>query len=216
MPNLYVSEGSLFLATITVTYPSGATCTIENYKQTYTAPDTSGSWKFCANEAGYYTVTRTASSKTVSQQVAIWKQGENTDVDLDYKYIFKSGEGGKVPITSIQEDGSVFVLGMSQITISSTTTNACSTFYTASPIDISQYDYLKIEYNATSSTYPLKFGLMSSEPNNGNSYSEKWYISTEGYVGGKSLIFTVSNLTGSYYVVGTAAGEATITNIWFE
>ena len=219
MPNLYVSEGPLFLATITVTYSERGTCTIENYKQTYTAPDESGSWKFYASEAGYYTVTCKNDSFVNTQQVAVWKQGENTDVDLRYKYyIFKSGEGLKAQISSVQELGSTVAVGSSQITISNAAAavDAYSTFYTSSPIDITQYNWLYILYTATSADYTLRFGLMSSEPTAGNSYSGAWVaerVVTNTAAGSGSFI-DISDFTGSYYIVVTAAGETTITNIY--
>ena len=45
MANFYVSSGTSFSATISITYPAGSTCTVTNYKKTWTAPNTSGSWK---------------------------------------------------------------------------------------------------------------------------------------------------------------------------
>ena len=44
MANIYVSSGTSFSATISITYPSGSTCTVTNYKKTWTAPNTTGSW----------------------------------------------------------------------------------------------------------------------------------------------------------------------------
>ena len=38
MANIYVSSGTSFSATINITYPSGSTCTVSNYKKTWTAP----------------------------------------------------------------------------------------------------------------------------------------------------------------------------------
>jgi hypothetical protein len=221
MPNLYVSEGPLFLTTITVTYSEKATCTIENYRQTYTAPDTSGSWKFYVREAGYYTVTCKNNGFVNTQQVAVWKQGENIDVDLRYEYyIFKSGEGLKAQISSVQEPGSTVAVGSSQITISNVAAavDAYSTFYTSSPIDITQYSMLHIRYTAISADYPLCFGLMSSEPTAGNSYSGAWvakWIVTNTTAGSGSYI-DISDFSGPHYIVVTAAGETTITNIYLN
>lgn len=92
MANIYVSSGTSFSATISITYPSGSTCTVSNYKKTWTAPNTSGSWTFKAHEVGIYTVKATKGSQTKSQTVAITTQGQVVDVALTFaRLIFKDG-----------------------------------------------------------------------------------------------------------------------------
>lgn len=75
MANIYVSSGTSFSATISITYPAGSTCTVSNYKKTWTAPNTSGSWTFKANEVGYYTVKAVSGSKSKEKEVLITAEG---------------------------------------------------------------------------------------------------------------------------------------------
>lgn len=82
MANIYVSSGTSFSATISITYPSGSTCTVSNYKKTWTAPNTSGSWTFKANEVGYYTVKAVSGDKTTTTQVAVTTNGQTQTVKL--------------------------------------------------------------------------------------------------------------------------------------
>ena len=76
MANFYVSSGTSFSATISITYPSGSTCTVSNYEKTWTAPNTSGSWTFKANEVGYYTVKAVSGSKSKEKEVIITTEGQ--------------------------------------------------------------------------------------------------------------------------------------------
>lgn len=82
MANIYVSSGTSFSATISITYPSGATCTVTNYKKTWTAPNTTGSWTFKAHEVGYYTVKAVSGSNNTSQVVSITTDGQTQTVEL--------------------------------------------------------------------------------------------------------------------------------------
>ena len=75
MANFYVSSGTSFSATINITYPAGSTCTVSNYKKTWTAPNTSGSWTFKANEVGHYTVKAVSGSKSKEKEVLITMEG---------------------------------------------------------------------------------------------------------------------------------------------
>lgn len=94
MANIYVSSGTSFSATISITYPAGSTCTVSNYKKTWTAPNTTGSWTFKANEVGYYTVKAIDGSKSKEEEVLITTKGQVVTVVLEYGfYLFKSGDG---------------------------------------------------------------------------------------------------------------------------
>ena len=91
MANIYVSSGTSFSATINITYPAGSTCTVSNYKKTWTAPNTSGSWTFKANEVGYYTVKAVNGSKSEEKEVLITAEGQVATVTLAYELILFDG-----------------------------------------------------------------------------------------------------------------------------
>lgn len=98
MANFYVSSGTSFSATISITYPSGSTCTVTNYKKTWTAPNTSGSWTFKANEVGYYTVKAVSGSKSKEKEVIITTEGQVETVTLTFELILFDG-GDKTGVT---------------------------------------------------------------------------------------------------------------------
>ena len=92
MANIYVSSGTSFSATISITYPAGSTCTVTNYKKTWTAPNTTGSWTFKANEVGHYTVKAVSGSKSTSKTVSITAEGQVETVTLSYELVlFNNG-----------------------------------------------------------------------------------------------------------------------------
>lgn len=94
MANIYVSSGTSFSATISITYPAGSTCTVSNYKKTWTAPNTSGSWTFKAHEVGVYTVKAVKGSQTKSQNVSITAEGQVATVTLLYELVLFDGSNG--------------------------------------------------------------------------------------------------------------------------
>ena len=92
MANFYVSSGTSFSATISITYPAGSTCTVSNYKKTWTAPNTTGSWTFKANEVGYYTVKSVNGSKSKEKEVIITTEGQVETITLSYDLVlFNNG-----------------------------------------------------------------------------------------------------------------------------
>ena len=94
MANFYVSSGTSFSATINITYPAGSTCTVTNYKKTWTAPNTSGSWTFKANEIGYYTVKAVSGNKGNEEEVLITAEGQVATVTLTYELVLFDGSNG--------------------------------------------------------------------------------------------------------------------------
>ena len=98
MANFYVSSGTSFSATINITYPAGSTCTVTNYKKTWTAPNTSGSWTFKANEIGIYTVKAVSGSKGNEEEVLITAEGQVATVTLTFELILFDG-GDKTGVT---------------------------------------------------------------------------------------------------------------------
>ena len=92
MANFYVSSGTSFSATISITYPSGSTCTVTNYEKTWTAPNTSGSWTFKANDVGYNTVKTISGSKSKEKEVIITAEGQVETITLNYELVlFNNG-----------------------------------------------------------------------------------------------------------------------------
>ena len=98
MANFYVSSGTSFSATINITYPAGSTCTVTNYKKTWTAPNTTGSWTFKANEVGYYTIKAVSGNKSREEEVLITAEGQIKNVTLNYELILFDG-GDKTGVT---------------------------------------------------------------------------------------------------------------------
>ena len=98
MANIYVSSGTSFSAIISITYPAGSVCTVSNYKKTWTAPNTSGSWTFKANEVGYYTVKAVSGSKSREKEVLITAEGQVATVELAFELILFDG-GDKTGVT---------------------------------------------------------------------------------------------------------------------
>lgn len=84
MANIYVSTGTSFSATLNITYPSGSTCTVANYKKTRTAPNTSGTWACKVDEVGYYTVKCVSGSNTATKVVAVTTNKQSITVKLVY------------------------------------------------------------------------------------------------------------------------------------
>lgn len=74
-----------FTATITVTYPAGAVCTLTKDGTTITA--TADPETFSVNEVGTYTVAITQDGQTVSDTVTITTDGQTESITLDFAYI---------------------------------------------------------------------------------------------------------------------------------
>ena len=75
---------STAVASINVTYPSGATCTCSDGTTTLTATDTSGSFTFDLPNVGSWTVTATNSSGSRSKAVIITSARTSVNISIDY------------------------------------------------------------------------------------------------------------------------------------
>lgn len=73
-----------FTATITVTYPAGATVTCSKGGTTLNASDTSGTAEFKVHEAGTWTVKAVQDSQTAQDTVEIQKSGDSKSVTLSF------------------------------------------------------------------------------------------------------------------------------------
>lgn len=109
MANFYVSSGTSFSATINITYPSGSTCTVSNYKKTWTAPNTTGSWTLKVNEVGVYTVKAVDGSKSREKEVLITADGQTKTVALNYDLIlFNNGVVSNIAWDASEVDSTAY------------------------------------------------------------------------------------------------------------
>ena len=92
-----------FNATITVTYPAGAVCTITKDGVSRTA-DTNP-MAFGVNEVGTYTIAIAEDGQTVSQNVTITTDGQTETLTLDFAYITVTIPAAYVGSTVVIDDG---------------------------------------------------------------------------------------------------------------
>lgn len=80
----YVVNINGFVSTINITYPAGSICTIYDSGNSYTAPNTSGSWNFTVYNTGTWTVTCTDGERVISTTATVSSNGQNIPVTLKY------------------------------------------------------------------------------------------------------------------------------------
>lgn len=153
MANFYVSSGTSFSATINITYPAGSTCTVSNYKKTWTAPNTSGSWTFKANEVGYYTVKAVSGSKSKEKEILITAEGQVENVTLMFETIlWEAGADQNTSITGgfVANDTNYVKIGNSTVTITGKRTyfgegsnnwSYSGNFYTKNKVTKDKFEY---------------------------------------------------------------------------
>ena len=84
---------AFFSATINITYPAGSTCTCSDGTTTFTAPDTSGTWKCVVSNKGTWTVSCTDGIDSTSETVEITADGQSVSVELSYiLHIIQNGK----------------------------------------------------------------------------------------------------------------------------
>lgn len=81
-------------AVISVTYPSGSTCTCTNGSKTLRAKDTSGKALFVIPSAGTWTVKAVKGSQSASKAVSITAEGQVATVTLAYELVLFDGLNG--------------------------------------------------------------------------------------------------------------------------
>lgn len=221
MANFYVSSGTSFSATISITYPAGSTCTVSNYKKTWTAPNTTGSWTFEANEVGHYTVKAVSGSKSKEKEVLITAEGQVLTVELIYElYIFKSGSGltsgysvngsgGNVSNASISWSGSADAGGISM--------------YITPAVTLKDYTKLCFDFEC-SYNYGGNYGMgLGVGTDAAASTTINWTQWTAKVTNGANPIARntaqcdISKLTDSEYIKVVGAYSAgKVYNIWLE
>ncbi len=101
-----------FISTISVTYPSGSTCTATCGSTTLTAPNTSGSATFTVTFAGSWVISCSGGGNSASATVSITASGQRKSVSLSYN---------KIP--AFTYTGEYKIVNDSGTEISETTTN---------------------------------------------------------------------------------------------
>ena len=150
MANFYVSSGTSFSATISITYPAGSTCTVTNYKKTWTAPNTSGSWTFKANEVGHYTVKAVSGSKSKEKEVLITTDRQSVSVELSYgMLLYKSGEGAIVQFETAKESNANIKITSDAITTNFTSSQNYQITCITPKIDLTEFSRLSVIANCT-------------------------------------------------------------------
>ena len=150
MANFYVSSGTSFSATINITYPAGSTCTVTNYKKTWTAHNTSGSWIFKANEVGVYTVKATDGTNTKSKSVEITSEGQSVSVELNYGLVlFRSGKGATVEFETAKESNANIKITSDAITTNFTSDINYQIACITPKIDLTEFTQLSVVANCT-------------------------------------------------------------------
>lgn len=236
MANFYVSSGTSFSATISITYPSGSTCTVSNYKKTWKAPNTTGSWTFKANDVGYYTVKAVDGTKSKTVEVLITTDGQTKAVVLTYELvIYNAGSFGKNSSgTTFDAKKSDDNNGASSITKNSTYmlwecgANAYCIFYINPKASCAGYKTLKISVTNASTDIDSdadgigKFGLKSNNNTGSSGFVAKTTFTSLS--GSRTLSLDVSSVASTAYYIAMQFGtpssggsfSARVTKIWLE
>lgn len=214
---------SNIFAVISVTYPEGSTCTCSDGDKTFTDKDTSGQVIFPVPYAGSWTVSCTDGINSKEQTVEIISEGQSENVKLSYKfYLFKSGEGAKVELSTSVEDSQCYAtVGTDKISLGWQSNNRTTAVSTANKIDLSEYNTLNIEYTCSdvgSTNYNESFGVSNNKFSTGTTASNLT-ISKQVMTATSTRtinILDISDVNGEYYVGVCGAGKSEIYNFWLE
>lgn len=216
MANIYVSSGTSFSATISITYPSGSTCTVSNYKKTWTAPNTTGSWTFKANEVGIYTVKAVSGSNNTSQVVSITTDGQTQTVKLVFWDGTIYNAGNEYPAQTggwtcaVDGSGTAFATKTNnQLYVSVVETS--SKAYVRTTNQVSLTGFTKIQATVSAQTHNSSWGgnercslLVSTNIDLSNPVAQAKPTNSNA-----QILSLAINLTGSYYVgIKASAGTA--------
>lgn len=228
MANFYISSGTSFSATINITYPAGSICTVSNYKKTWTAPNTTGSWTFKANEVGIYTVKAVNGNDSGTKEVKITAADQTINITVQYKqYLFQTGSGsGDITWKTL-------VGGYTSASVSTTslTMNGGSSVYytssvaitTDSSIDLTSYSklYFDIQSSVLSAAW---IGVSKNKYTRGSETSTITRDNATAYTDITTtdriqIAVDISGLSGFYYVFQASDGLNVVTNgynVWLE
>ena len=235
MANIYVSSGTSFSATINITYPAGSTCTVSNYKKTWTAPNTSGSWTFKANEVGHYTVKAVSGNKSREKEVIITAEGQSKTITIVYETVLFDATDNTSITGGWQQKNYVSGYGTGSISngliqvVGSTAYGGAAVAYmvmylTKNKIDLTEATSLKAQ-TGTINGDKLAFVIKSANTLSG------WYDDplTDGTCpaytkltangsSNSTVSIDVSDITGQYYIGAIVCGYRAFisSRIWFE
>ena len=235
MANIYVSSGTSFSATISITYPAGSTCTVTNYKKTWTAPNTSGSWTFKANEVGVYTVKAVSGNKSREKEVLITAEGQSKTITIVYETVLFDATDNTSITGGWQQKNYASGYGTGSISngliqvVGSTAYGGASASYmvmylTKNKIDLTEATSLKAQ-TGTINGNNLAFVIKSANTLSG------WYDAplTDGTCpaytkltakgsSNSTISIDVSDITGQYYIGAIVCGDSAFraSRIWFE
>ncbi len=213
-------------AVISVTFPSGSTCTCTNGSKTLTAKDTSGKALFVIPSAGTWTVKAVKGSKSTSKTVSITAEGQVETVELTYGlYIFKNGSG-LTSGYSIKSNSMTSAPTVSSDTISwsGNSSSGGVAFYIDPAVALSGYTKLCVDFECSynyGGDYGMGFGVgtdaAASTTINNTNWTAKVTSTAQGAIARNTVQCDISALTDSEYIkiVGSySAGK--IYNIWLE
>ena len=235
MASIYVSSGTSFSATISITYPAGSTCTVSNYKKTWTAPNTSGSWTFKANGVGIYTVKAVSGNKSREKEVLITAEGQSKTITIVYETVLFDATDNTSITGGWQQKNYVSGYGTGSISngliqvVGSTAYGGAAAAYmvmylTKNKIDLTEATSLKAQ-TGTINGNNLAFVIKSANTLSG------WYDAplTDGTCpaytkltangsSNSTVSIDVSDITGQYYIGAIVCGDSAFraSRIWFE
>lgn len=217
----YAITLAFFSATISVTYPSGSTCTATDGTTTLTAPDTSGTWSCVVPNAGTWTIAiSNGSGSSNSKDVVIETDGQSETVSIAYIYwILNGGEtadytggwtknGNAVGGTTGEKDGIYF---------KTTSSTSGSLTMTTGISDFANYSSLKITQTTKVNGHYFKLSNAS-----GDALAEvSTYTNTSPVVIDLSSLNLSSDTQYKFRIQGskiggTSGASTKVTHIWLE
>lgn len=215
-------------AVISVTYPSGSTCTCTNGSKTLRAKDTSGKALFVIPSAGTWTVKAVKGSQSKSVAVKITTEGQVETLTLLYTLdMYNAGTFGTDSSGTKFSATCYTTNGYNKITENSNNLywwcdpNTNNLFCILPSINPSGYSTLKMQISASDMNGAGQFGLATGSDRGTGDYAAK--SSFSAFTGAKLLSVDISNVSsGKYYAKLTQKGNddrattANITRVWLE
>lgn len=177
-------------------------------------------------DANAWTVTATLGADSASDTVVI-NSNEEYEIELIYKYwIFRSGVGEAVPLTTNRQTNGTISIGTTEITVSYTSsTNGGVCCYNTATIDASGFSTLHVIATITDSFSTANWRGMAfaatstpnaSDANTNTKYVAKTYTALGGVETDNMVDLTSlsSSELASLYVGYRGVNKGTITNIY--
>ena len=198
-------------AVISVTYPSGSTCTCTSGSKTLTAKDTTGKALFVIPAAGTWTVKAVKGSQSASKAVSITAEGQVATVTLAYNLVLFNGTDnttatGGWTFGSWASGGSEFsnaTISNKQIVYSQ---SGYGGIFTKKQIDVTNYKTLTCDCTITGYLeYAKSFGvskhtnkeIVDSNGSMDSMFVAKKTLAAGTYTGTSALSVDVSKVTGN-------------------